>query len=540
MVVFPSLNIRTKISIIVSIIVVSIAFVISLIFIIKSNNDMMSSMVTRSVILARSMSVLSANYIAGFQYLDIQRAIEDVVSRDKEIVYGYLEDVNGEVISPVFKDELIPDQSKIISSYKNLSKVIRKLDPYSYGFSGDVSIMIVNHGNDQCVDVKLPVIIGDSPVGYIRFGTTLKYLNGELIRNIVISALIVLFLMMLGIIFSWFFAKSFSMPILKLKDAAIEFGKKNFDYKVEILTNDELGLLAKTFDEMRRNIKEYSEHLEELVAQRTKELQEAYEKLKEKDRIIQMELDFASRIQRGIMPNGGYKWNDFVIFGYSQPMEKIGGDFFDIFPIPGGRLLFYVADVSGHGIPAALITTMLKISLLNISFEKQDPAEIIERLNERMRIINSDMKEQVIANYLTIFTGIIDKEGRMLFSSGGHHKPVIYNQFSKEFKELPDTGGSIVGVLDPELYVCSSSIFDLEYGDKMFLYTDGIIERRNLSNRELEIGGFKEIIVDAIDKNFSGKKLLSYVLAKVEEFAEGVPPKDDYTLVLVEKIKQNI
>lgn len=105
--------------------------------------------------------------------------------------------------------------------------------------------------------------------------------------------------------------------------------------------------------------------------------------------------------------------------------------------MPGGKLLFYVADVSGHGIPAALITTMLKISLLNISFEKQDPGEIIEKLNERIRIINTDMKDQVIANYLTIFTGIVDKEGNMMFSSGGHHKPVIYNQFTKEFKELP-------------------------------------------------------------------------------------------------------
>lgn len=537
MVILPNLNIRAKLSIIISIIVVSIAAIMSIIFIIKSNNEMMSSIVTRSVMLARSMAVLSANYIAGFQYLDVQRAIEDVVSRDKEIVYGYLEDVNGDVISPVFKDEIITDQTKVVSSYKKLSKVLSKIDPFRYGFAGDVAIHIVKHDKEECIDVKVPVMIGDNVSSYIRFGTTLRYLNEELFKNIIISALIVLFLMGVGIWFSWVFAKSFSMPILKLKDAAVEFGNKNFDYKVEIITNDELGLLARTFDEMRKNIKEYSEHLEELVAQRTRELQEAYEKLKEKDRIIQMELDFASKIQRGIMPNGGYKWNDFVIFGYSQPMEKIGGDFFDIFPVPGGKLLFYVADVSGHGIPAALVTTMLKISLLNISFEKQDPGEIIEKLNERIRIINTDMKDQVIANYLTIFTGIVDKEGNMMFSSGGHHKPVIYNQFTKEFKELPDTEGAIVGILEPDLYMCSSSSFKLEDGDKMFLYTDGITERRNLSNKELELDGLKMIIVDGIERGLSGKKLLTYVLSKVDEFAEGVPPKDDYTLLLVEKIK---
>ncbi|MCX8029652.1 MAG: SpoIIE family protein phosphatase [Brevinematales bacterium] len=538
MLMFANLNIRAKLSIIISVIVVSISLIMSVIFIVKSNNEMMTSIITRSGMLAKSMAVLSANYIAGFQYLDIQRAIEDVVSSDREIVYGYLEDVSGEVISPVFKDEVVKDQNKIVTSYKQISKVLRKLDSIGYGFSSDVSVSLVLHGNEQCVDVKVPVLIGDAPASYIRIGTTMKYLNRELLGNIVISTIIVIFLIGLGILFSWYFAKSFSTPILRLKDAAVAFGNKNFDYKVEVLTNDEIGVLAKTFDEMRKNIKEYSEHLEELVAQRTKELQEAYEKLKEKDRIIQMELDFASKIQKGIMPNGGYKWHDFVIFGYSQPMEKIGGDFFDIFPVPGGKLLFYVADVSGHGIPAALITTMLKISLLNISFEKQDPSEIIERLNERIRIINSDMKDQVIANYLTIFTSIVDKEGNMSFASGGHHKPVIYNAFSKQFKEIPDVQGAIVGILEPDMYVCASSYFKIDDGDIMFLYTDGVTERRNLSNKELELDGFKSIVADAVDRNYSGKKLLSYVLNRIEEFAEGVPPRDDFTLLLVQKIKE--
>lgn len=537
MTIMPSLNIRAKLSIVTSIIVVSISLILSVIFIVRANNEMLTSIITRSGMLARSMAVLSANYIAGFQYLDIQRAIDDVVSRDKEIVYGYLEDIEGTPISPVFKDEVVEDQNLILSSYKQLTRILRKVDPKVYGFTPDVSISIVSHNNEECVDVKVPVLIGDTPTAYIRFGTTLKYLNQQLLANIIISTGIVMFLMLLGILFSWYFAKSFSTPILKLKDAAIEFGKKNFDYKVEVLTSDEIGILARTFDEMRKNIKEYSEHLEDLVAQRTRELHEAYEKLKEKDRIMQMELDFASRIQRGIMPNGGYRWNNFIIFGYSQPVEKIGGDFFDIFPIPGGKLLFYVADVSGHGIPAALITTMLKISLLNISFESQDPSEIVEKLNERIGIINTDLKEQVIANYLTIFTSVVDKDGNMEFASGGHYKPIVYSSISKQFKELPDVQGAVVGILAPEMYICPSSTFKLEDGDVMVLYTDGVVERRNLSNKELELEGFKAIISEAVDKNYSGKKLLSYVLNKIEEFAEGVPPRDDFTLLLVQRTK---
>ncbi|MCS7298808.1 MAG: SpoIIE family protein phosphatase [Spirochaetia bacterium] len=535
---FSNLNIRAKLSIVISIIVVSMSLVMSIIFILKSNNEMMSSIVVRSGMLARSMAVLSANYIAGFQYLDVQKAIEDVVDKDKEIVYGYLEDVNGDVISPVFRDELIKDQSKILSDYKNFTKILGKLDPYGYGFTADVRLNIVVHGNERCVDVRVPVVIGESVSSYIRFGTTLRYLDQQLLMNIIISVLIVTFLIGIGIVFSWSFARSFSTPILKLKDAAIQFGNKNFDYSVEIVTNDEIGVLAKTFDEMRKNIKQYSEHLEELVAQRTKELQEAYQKLKEKDDIIQMELDFASKIQKGIMPNGGYKWHDFVVFGYSQPMEKIGGDFFDIFPIPGGKLLFYVADVSGHGIPAALVTTMLKISLINISFETSNPSEIIERLNERIRIINSDAS-QVMANYLTIFTSIVDREGNMVYSSGGHHKPILYNSKTRTFEELPEAQGAIVGIIQPELYSCTSSNFVLKDGDKMILYTDGVTERRNLSNKELELEGLKKIVAECVDRNLSGKKLLAQILSEIDRFAEGVPPRDDFTILLVEKIKSS-
>lgn len=535
---FSNLSIRAKLSIVISVIVVSMSLVMSIIFILKSNNEMMSSIVVRSGMLARSMAVLSANYIAGFQYLDVQKAIEDVVDKDKEIVYGYLEDVNGDVISPVFRDELIKDQSVILSDYKNLTKILGKLDPYGYGFTADVRLNIVVHGDERCVDVRVPVVIGDSVSSYIRFGTTLRYLDQQLLMNIIISVLIVTFLIVIGIILSWSFARSFSTPILKLKDAAIQFGNKNFDYSIEIVTNDEIGVLAKTFDEMRKNIKQYSEHLEELVAQRTKELQEAYQKLKEKDDIIQMELEFASKIQRGIMPNGGYRWHDFVVFGYSQPMEKIGGDFFDIFPIPGGKLLFYVADVSGHGIPAALVTTMLKISLINISFETSNPSEIIERLNERIRIINSDAN-QVMANYLTIFTSVVDKEGNMVYSSGGHPKPILYNSKTRTFEELPDAQGAIVGIIQPELYSCTASNFVLKDGDKMILYTDGVTERRNLSNKELELEGLKKIFAECVDRNLSGKKLLAQILSEIDRFAEGVPPRDDFTILLVEKIKSS-
>lgn len=273
-----------------------------------------------------------------------------------------------------------------------------------------------------------------------------------------------------------------------------------------------------------------------LVIIKTRKLQEAYNELEEKDRIIQMELDFASLIQRNIMPKGRYKWGDFYIYGYSQPMEKIGGDFFDVIAMPGGKLLFYVADVSGHGIPAALITTMLKVSLIAIALEERDPSKILSKLNERIRIVNSS-EGQVIANYLTIFIGVLDKNGDMFFSSGGHYVPVVYNSIAKKFKEMKDINGPIVGILEPSLFRTTSESFRVERGDKIILFTDGIVERRNPEGKHLEIDGFKHIIVSAIEKGFSGKELVAFVLNEIEKFSKGVRARDDYTLLLVERIQ---
>ncbi|MCS7299647.1 MAG: SpoIIE family protein phosphatase, partial [Spirochaetia bacterium] len=199
-----------------------------------------------------------------------------------------------------------------------------------------------------------------------------------------------------------------------------------------------------------------------LIVQKTRKLQEAYDVLEEKDRIIQMELDIASVIQKNIMPIGRYKWSDFYFVGYSQPMGKIGGDFFDIFPIPGGRMMFYIADVSGHGIPAALITTMLKISLVSIGLEERNPSRALAKLNERIRIVNSDNEKQILSNYLTIFLAIADREGNISYACGGHYNPIVYNTYKKQFREIPEVDGPIVGILEPSLFVSTTGTFKVE------------------------------------------------------------------------------
>ncbi len=521
-------SIRVKLTLAISLTILMITSVVSAVFIWRNFQETITSLISRGFLLAKSISVLSASYIAGFQFFEIQRAIEDIVAKDKEIVFGYLEDINGFVV--ISKDEVYDTLDK--SRMKEISKIY----PSTYGIMEDIKISTVRYGEEECIEIEIPIVVGEKISYYLGFGLTTKYLNENLFRNLIISILVVVFFILLGVLFSFSLARNFSVPILKLKEAAVRFGNKDFNYSIQIKSEDEIGILAETFESMRRSIKEYSENLEELVRQRTQELQEAYEKLKEKDRIMQMELDLASRIQKGIMPNRGIMWKDYVFVGFSQPMEKIGGDFFDIIPLPNNRMLFYIADVSGHGIPAALITTMLKISVLNIAFEKKYPSEILEELNRRIRIVNTDMVSTV--SYLTAFVGIIENDSsNVSYSIGGHHMPLIYSHSKKDFVEIKDTQGTIIGIIDPELYIATHESIGIQKGDKIFLYTDGITERRNLHGEELGLERLKEIIIRGIEMELSEKRLLGYILRNIEDFADGVPPRDDYTMLILEKIK---
>ncbi len=260
---------------------------------------------------------------------------------------------------------------------------------------------------------------------------------------------------------------------------------------------------------------------------------------------IQKELDIASKIQKNIMQNRVIRWRDFIITGYSQPLGKVGGDFFDIININDEKLLFYIADVSGHGIPAAFITNMLKMSIIDIIYEEKEPHRILEELNKRISIVNSDNSD--IMHYLTIFLGIIESDKKsnfimsttenafLSYSVGGHSLPLFYSFSKKQFVDIPNTKGSVIGFMDPDIYSATKESTKIEEGDILVLYTDGITERRNPKGEEFGLERLKNVISKAIRMKLSNKKLLSYILIEIEKFSDKTPPKDDYTILIIEK-----
>ncbi len=272
-------------------------------------------------------------------------------------------------------------------------------------------------------------------------------------------------------------------------------------------------------------IRDYQHNLERKVDERTAELTLANETLNEKDRLIQLELDFASEIQKGIIPAEIEEWNGLRFFGYYKPMEKVSGDYYDVFPTQGNRLGVLMADVSGHGVPAALITTMAKVAFSRAAQNTASPAQTFREVNNQlMQIVTTQ-------DYLTAFYVTIDEHHHFYFGNASHQHGKIVRNETGGIDSL-DTGGLFVGAM----YEASES-YDEKEGrlypnDRLYLYTDGLIEIRNNSNEEFGNARFDALLIAAKDKPASD--VVAFIVGEVFRFADGRAPNDDISLLMVE------
>lgn len=273
-----------------------------------------------------------------------------------------------------------------------------------------------------------------------------------------------------------------------------------------------------------RTILEYQHGLEEKVQQRTHDLHEALEDLKEKERIIETELDFAADIQKGIIPASLEPWNGIRFASYYQPMGKVSGDYYDLFRFPN-YLFVLLADVSGHGVPAALITMSAKQSFSAFIEEHLEPDEIFRK-------VNLDLVEKVkTSDYLTAFMLKIDSKNRITYSNAAHPRAVYYVSSRNEY-ELLDTGGIFIGSLEEAGDLYENSTMRLHSGDRIYLYTDGLVEHKNRQGQEFGLDRFIECLKRTSEDSL--EEQITECVRSLEKFMDGAPVRDDVSMLVLE------
>ena len=275
-------------------------------------------------------------------------------------------------------------------------------------------------------------------------------------------------------------------------------------HEIKRLSND-VTALAKEIDQ-------YTEELETIT--------------KERER-IETELDLATRIQEGSLPNVFPPFpdrNEFEIYASMNPAKEVGGDFYDFFFVDQDHLCIIMADISGKGIPAALFMMASKIMLEDNAAMGKSPAEILTDVNKA--IVANNQQDMFVTTWL----GILElSTGRLMASNAGHEFPVLMRA-GGDFELYKDKHNFVLGGMEGIKY--GEYELTLSPGDKLFLYTDGVPEATDANT---ELFG-TDRMVDALNRVKAGspEEILAGVDSAVNDFVKEAEQFDDLTMLCLE------
>jgi serine phosphatase RsbU (regulator of sigma subunit) len=244
-------------------------------------------------------------------------------------------------------------------------------------------------------------------------------------------------------------------------------------------------------------------------------------------RRLEEELKLARQIQVALLPSQLPDVEGYELWGGNVPSRGVSGDYFKIEErAEGSELVFVIADVSGKGIAASLLTASLEALAAGPIEVGQDPAEICTKVGRRL------YQRTPPAKYATMILGILKRDsGELRYTNGGHN-PALVIRANGEHEELKPTGMP-VGLMPSAEYTQAS--VELGPGDLLVLYTDGITEAANPEDDEYGIERLAEVC--KTHREASLDDLASAIEQNLDEFAQGVPYADDRTFVLTRRLK---
>jgi serine phosphatase RsbU (regulator of sigma subunit) len=243
------------------------------------------------------------------------------------------------------------------------------------------------------------------------------------------------------------------------------------------------------------------------------------------ERLMQRDLEQAGEIQRGLLPIEIPRADGLEVAGFNEPCRTVGGDYYDFFPYPDGKLAVVLADVAGKGMPAALMMSGLHARTHLLLEDATPPGAFLTRLNRSM------VGFCPANRFITMAAVLIDPlSGDLLYSSAGHNPAVLIRSNGRV--ELIKDSGLILGILKVASY--EDRRITLDDGDMLVLYSDGITEATRQGEDE-EFGEDRLCRVLSANAHLPASQLVDVVLRARNYFTDGAPNFDDATLVIVRR-----
>lgn len=244
---------------------------------------------------------------------------------------------------------------------------------------------------------------------------------------------------------------------------------------------------------------------------------EALEKQK-----LEEELEFAREIQQNLLPSQIPTTNNFDIAAINLSSKQVGGDYYDIIKVDEGKYIIAIADVSGKGIPASLLMANMQAFLQVISKQNIDIATATGLINDLITQNTFD------GRFITFFWALLDdNERKLTYVNAGHNPPILVR--NNQIIRLSE-GGIILGVIKTIMPYNSNTI-QLESGDKIIMFTDGVSEAMNPHSQEFSEERLEKIARDTSKLN--SQETINRVREEIDEFVQGAPQSDDLTLMII-------
>ncbi len=435
------------------------------------------------------------------------------ISKDFLIpVMGNTFDAYGQRAFPVFSSTDIPTNSTKKEPYKILKNFSYEKKDYT---------------------VLLMPFPGISKQGMLVIGVNTskaKKIYGWVSRQFLLYLLLAgLFSLLSAFLISSMFLK----PIGEISLFSQSVTSGNLNSLLSISRKDEIGMLSNNINFMVMKLKENiekeaatAETLKKEVEQRTIDLQLTLENLRGQERVLEQDMKLAEIIQKKIITLTEPNPDLFHFDTYYQPLFRVGGDFYQLTELSPSHYRLFLADATGHGVQAALMTTIIKSEYDKLKYTSLSPAKILAQLNKEF----IQTYQKLVAFFSAIVADFDFDNETFFFASSGHPDQFLYRK--NRLITLRSTG-KITGVIEDSEY--RQIHHTLNPNDLLIFFTDGLFEEFNMQNEELGDERLKAILLEEIHQtSHTSLSTLSHnIRNRVDMFRGANPVNDDVTLILI-------
>ncbi len=381
--------------------------------------------------------------------------------------------------------------------------------------TGDVDVTRNEYGN--VYTSYYPVIVDGVIIGMTAAESDIDITNAMIFNAVWKQSLIYIIVLGLSSLLAlMFISKTIIIRIVQL-DKQIQTYSQTKDPGIGEIVNkyaevgsDEISTLGKNFADMTRELEEHMENLQIVTAERER---------------IGTELSVATNIQASMLPQDYTDCEKYSLYAKMDPAKEVGGDFYDFFMVDEDHIALVIADVAGKGVPASLFMVIAKTLIKNHTRNKESVEEAFYNTNNQLGESNGE------GLFVTAWLGVLNiNTGVLKFVEAGHEYPYIVTKNGEVTELRPLKKKMPLASFENMKYIPNE--IQLNHGDKLFLYTDGVPEATNTENELYGIERTKAVLSKSA--GLSPKEMLQFVRRDVDTFVGDAPQFDDLTMLAIE------